>query len=88
MCGGSPLLKKQLVEVFAARCQDSFVRTVLLSLDQQSDVTELITEALAVEFFQHCLAVFGQELIHLTLAVHLERANTHKQKLHSQKTQL
>lgn len=50
--------------------------TVLLSFDQQSDVTELIAEALAVEFFQHCLAVFGQELIHLTLAVHLETANT------------
>lgn len=59
VCGGSPLLKKELVEVFAAGCQDSFVCTVLLSFDQQSDVTELIAEALAVEFFQHCLAMFG-----------------------------
>lgn len=59
VCGGSPLLKKELVEIFATCCQDSFVCTVLLSLDQQSDVTELIAEALAVEFFQHCLAMFG-----------------------------
>ena len=76
MCGDGSLLKEELVEVFAARCQNSFVRTVLLSLNQQGDVTELVAEALAVEFVQHGLAVFRQELVHLTLAVHLEKPPT------------
>ena len=76
MRGRSPLLKKELVEVLAARCQHGLVCAVLLSLDQQGDVTELIVEALMVQFVQHGLAVFGQELIHLTFTVHLERAQT------------
>lgn len=78
MRGGGPLLKEELMEVFAAGCQHGFVCTVLLSFNQQGDVTELIAQTLVVEFFQHRLAVFGQELIHFTFAVHLE---THKQTL-------
>lgn len=74
MCGRSPLLKKELIEVFAARCQHGFVCAVLLSFNQQGDVTELIVEALMIQFVQHVLAVFGQELIHLTFTVHLGRA--------------
>lgn len=76
MRGDGPLLKEELVEVFAARCQNSFVGAVLLSFDQQGDVTELVAEALAVEFVQHGLTVFGQELVHLTLTVHLEKPPT------------
>lgn len=76
VCGDGPLLKKELVEVLAARRQNGFVCAVLLPLDQQGDVAELVAETLLVEFFQHGLAVFRQELIHLTFAVHLERANT------------
>ncbi|KAA8589740.1 hypothetical protein FQN60_013105 [Etheostoma spectabile] len=49
MRGGSALLKEELVEVFAACCQDSFVCPVLLSFNQQGDVTELIADALLVE---------------------------------------
>lgn len=71
MCGNCPLFNKELIEVFTAGCQHSFVRTVLLSFDQQRYVTELIVESLLVEFVQHCLAVFGQVLIHLALAIHL-----------------
>lgn len=33
MGGSSTPFKKELVEIFAARCQDSFVRTKLLSFD-------------------------------------------------------
>lgn len=73
MSGGCSLLKKELVEVFAAGCQDSFVSAVLLSLDQQCDVTKLVVETLLVQFLQHCLTVFGQELVHLTFTVHLHR---------------
>ena len=75
MCGRGSLLEEELVEVFAAGGEDGFVRSVLVSLDEQRDVTELVSEALLVQFVQHRLAVFGQELIHLALTVHL--GNTH-----------
>ena len=65
------LLKEEFMEVIAARSEYGFVCPVLLSLDQQGDVTKVIVEALLVELVQHRLTVFGQELIHLTLAVHL-----------------
>lgn len=73
MGGGSTPFKKEFMEIFTARSQNGFVCTELISFDQESDVTKLIVEALAVELFQHSLAVFGQELIHLALAVHLKR---------------
>lgn len=76
MGSGCSLLKEELVEVFTGGSQDRFVRAVLLSFDEQRDVTELVVETLLVEFVQHRLAVFGQELIHLTLTVHLESTNT------------
>lgn len=85
MRGGRPLLEKELMEVFAARRQHGFVCTKLFAFDQQSDVTELIVEPLVVELVQHGLAVFGQELIHLALAVHLEE--THQWRLHQPETQ-
>lgn len=75
MRGDGSLLKKELVEVFAACCHDGFVCSVLFSFDQQGDVTELVVETLLVEFVQHGLTVLRQKLTHLTFAVHLEKSN-------------
>lgn len=74
MRGDSALLEEELVEVLATCCQHRFMGSVLLSFDQESDVTELVIEALLVEFVQHGLAVFGQELVHFTFTVHLQEA--------------
>lgn len=78
--GRSAFLKEELVEVLAARCQHSFVRTVLLAFDQQRDVTELIAETLLVEFVQHGLAVFGQELIDHAFTVNLKNKTHFREK--------
>lgn len=78
--GRSAFLKEELVEVLAARCQHSFVRTVLLAFDQQRDVTELIVETLLVEFVQHGLAVFGQELIDHAFTVNLKNKTHFREK--------
>lgn len=66
------LLEEELVEVLAAGGQHGLVGAVLLPFDQQRDVTELVADALLVQFVQHGLAVFGQELVHLSFAVHLK----------------
>ena len=77
VCGYGALLYEQLVEVLAACGEDRLVRTMLLPLDQQRDVTELVIEALRVQLVQHSLAVSGEELVHLALTVHLQDINTH-----------
>ena len=76
--GHGPLLHKQLVEVLAARGEHRLVRTMLLPLDQQRDVTELVVETLRVQLVQHGLAVSGEELVHLALTVNLQDVDTLK----------